>query len=197
MKKILGLLLSIVFLPGCDELEEIGDRSPGIVYKKIDAEVRYNKRVSLDLNGDNDDDLDMIGHLMMENGKSHLYLQAKVINGSNHKIMLKENPETGSEGYWVYPFEKDKKITEEPEPGCMWSTPTSAGYFVKMREEDRLFSGLWKGQENRYLAFQTRINKKVHYGWVRVSHVAGEDQLTVEDMAYKVLSEKSISAGDK
>ena len=62
------------------------------------------------------------------------------------------------------------------------------------------FPGRWYGVKNHYLGFEFEINRKVHYGWARMSvnsftcyGCIGQ----IEGYAYETVPNKPIRAGDE
>ena len=203
MKKFILLLIVVAqFHFGCTDAvvdHQIPEATiPDIGYTKIDSVLAYNKHLSLDLNSDGKYDFNFSSVLLMEGGKSYLYLQVKPNGAEGNKVLLSKDPELTTNGMWAYPLATGSLITETPESGSIWSSSTQTGSIINVTENSQPeFDGLWNGQQDKYLAVRTASNGMVQYGWIRISHLSGQKKVLIHDMGSSLVSGKSIKAGQK
>jgi hypothetical protein len=73
---------------------------------KIDSILGYNRHLALDIDSDNRPDLYFTSVLIMKNGESYLYLQARAGGGTGARILTTENPQPVGASLWTSPLVK-------------------------------------------------------------------------------------------
>ena len=67
---------------------------------------------------------------------------------------------------------------------------------VDYTEDTESFRGHFFNQKNLYAAVQTTVEENVFYGWLRLSHSAEDEILTVHDWAWNSVPGEPILAGE-
>ncbi len=203
MKQVLTKILLpaaiLIFSQSCKK-ENNPVIAPDILFKTLDSTLQYNKHVVLDVNNDGTADFYLNSVLVVENNIGHLLLHAAASTAQGSKIMVQSQPEVIMGGLWAKPIDSAAVIAETPAAGSHWNNFLEKGYLLDVSEDaqqQKNYHGLWLNKKNYYLAIKPMLNGKAHYGWVRISHTAGEEKLTVHDFAYNKIPGQGIKAGQK
>jgi hypothetical protein len=170
----------------------------GIVYTQINQELSYNKFITIDANADGKNDFYFTSVLIYHDEQAHMYLLASPVSKNGGKLQLDEREELVMNGMWAKPMDAGTVINASPAAHTIWSNFMIKGVTLDVIDKgtpDKTFNGPWVGKQDKYLALQIRSDDQVHYGWVRVSHNAGEQRLVLTGYAYNASPAEAINAG--
>ncbi|WP_207426950.1 hypothetical protein [Pedobacter sp. SYSU D00535] len=209
IKRSLAFLLALTILSACENgaekavIEEEQEESSAkfsyrILNKSVDS-LQYNNPLLLDLNKDGVVDYYMTSVLLEENDEPYMYLLINRKSPNMNKVLVRKGPELVLNGLWGVPFERDFEIKDLAPDGTEWSENLTKTCLLSTRDNGQrvLWGGEWIGKKDKYLGLKFKINDKYHYGWMRISHTAGEGKLALQDYAYNKNPEESILAGQK
>jgi hypothetical protein len=205
MKRYLTLIAFTILISACEREDNDSlntDSLSKIAHKTLNITVeslQYNNPILLDLNNDGKVDYNLSSVLVEENDKPYLYLLVRGDSHSNNQVMVKTEPELILAAYWANPLNKDIEINNTPVADCKWNEQLTKGFFIGVMDDgvNKVYSGEWIGKQDKYLGLRFAIDGKYHYGWIRVSHTAGQDKLMIADYAYNKEADKSIKSGQK
>lgn len=201
MKKVMLFLMISSSYYGCTDHDlfpnEPESGVPAIGYSVIDSVLAYNKHVPLDLDSDGKPDIYFTSVLINENEESCLYLQARAVGGSGTRILTAKHPQLVGNGRWALPLTKGTLIGDETGPNVIWDDPAQNAALLKIVENSPVpaFSGPWVGKADHYLAFRKVTNGHEQFGWVRLSHQAGTQNVKIHDVGVNLMSGAAIAAG--
>lgn len=169
-----------------------------VLNETVDS-LQYNHPLMLDLNADEVPDFSLTSLLVEENDRPYLYLLINAKSASGNKVLIKPGGDLILNGNWVYPLQKSEEISETSLANKAWSEPLSKCYFLNIMytESEKFFAGEWLGKKDKYLGLKFKINEQYHFGWLRVSHTAGQEKILVHDFAYNKQAGIRILAGEK
>lgn len=174
-----------------------GPGSADIIYRKVNAVVAYNKHLALDVDADGAADFSFNSVLIQHNDKPHLYLLVSPKTAKVAKVMVQQGEELVVNALWSFPLEKDILIQAAPASNCIWTEPLMKGFVISSSKTsaNEAYEGLWLGKSNKFLGIQFKLPDGVHYGWVKLSHVASTDEITIVDYAYNKIPAQAMAAG--
>jgi len=170
----------------------------GIVYTQINQELSYNKFITIDADGNGQNDFYFTSVLIYHDNQSHMYLLASPVSKAGGKLQLDTLQELVMNGMWAKPLDAGTNINSTAQPNCVWSSFMIKGVTLDVIDNSpqaKTFNGPWVGKADKYLAIQLRINGKIHNGWVRISHTAGEQRMVLTGYAYNATPVETIKAG--
>jgi hypothetical protein len=170
----------------------------GIVYTQFNKELSYNKFLTIDVDGNGENDFYFTSVLIYYDGQSHLYLTASPVSKNGGMLQLDETQELVTNGMWARPLDAGAEIAPAPGANTIWSNFMIKGVALDVAETSshvKTFNGPWVGKQDKYLALRIRINGAVHYGWVRMSHTTSEERLVLTGYAYNTVAGEKIKAG--
>lgn len=200
-KRILSVLLILpLIFHGCkkDRLRtSIQPRNRnGIIHGQLQKELSYNRFITLDINGDQRDDLYFTSVLIYD-GQSHLYLFASPTSSSMGMLLLDESIPTDMNQKWAQPITKGEPVQQSDAQGWKWTNYMIKGLLLDIVENPsgKEFRGPWLAEREGYLGVKLLIGGKAHYGWVRIVHRANEEKLTIAEYAFNATPMEDIKAG--
>ena len=205
MKKYISLFLLIIVISACKKEKDTPlplKPSSGISFKALNITIdslQYTNPIQLDLDNDGSIDYNLSSVLLEQEDLPYMYLFIRGDSRAKNQIMVKAEPELALAGYWVNPFNKDVEINNAPVSGCKWNDLLTKGFLMGLSDNgiNKVFSGAWIGKQDKYVGLKFTVGGKYHYGWLRVSHMAGRESLLVADCAYNEEPGKSIMAGQR
>jgi hypothetical protein len=169
----------------------------GIVYTQFNQALSYNKFLTIDMNGDGKNDFYFTSVLIYD-GQSHLFLTASPVSKNGGMLQLDNTLELVTNGMWAKPLDAGTEIGATTGANTIWSNFMIKGVALDVAEtstSNKTFNGLWVGKADKYLAARIRINGNDHFGWIRMSHSAGEERLILTGYAYNSVAGEPIKAG--
>lgn len=170
----------------------------GIVYTQINRELGYNKFITIDADQNGKNDFYLGSVLIYHGGMAHMYLFGSPVSANGGKLLVDNSEELEINGLWAKPLDAETTIGSNTPNNTAWENFFVKGLLldvVDIGNNEHTFKGQWIGKQDKYLAMQVRINQQYHYGWIRISHTAGEQQLVVTGFAYNAKAGESIKAG--
>jgi hypothetical protein len=132
---LLFLVISAACLTACtDHDDEPEIVAPTIGYMKIDSILGYNRHVALDIDSDGRPDLYFTSVLIMENGESYLYLQARPGSSTGTRILTTQNPQPLDNALWTLPLAKGAVIGNQAPALSDWSTSGQNSVLLRVTE---------------------------------------------------------------
>lgn len=173
-------------------------KDTGIIYGLVQKELSYNKRFTVDLNGDQRDDL-YFSSVLTYDGQTHRYLTVNSTSTSGGKLQLDKSEPMIINGNWAQPLKEGDLIQASPPEDTYWSNYTIKGVLLGILEapSGNEVLGPWRNQQESYVGVQLQIADKSHFGWLRVTHKSGEELVTIVDYAYNTAPLQAIEAGQK
>lgn len=170
----------------------------GIVYTQFNQELSYNKFLTVDVDGNGKNDFYFTSVLIYHDKQAHMYLTASPISENGGMLQLDETQELVMNAMWAKPLNADTEIYSTPGSNTIWSNFMVKGVALDVVDTGvpvKIFNGPWVNRQDKYLAMRIRINGAVHYGWLRMSHSAGEQRMVLTGYAYNTVTGESIKAG--
>jgi hypothetical protein len=196
--EVLTTIPAVPAQEGQQPITGITANNNGIVYTQFNKELSYNKFLTIDADGNGENDFYFTSVLIYHDGQSHLYLTASPVSKNGGMLQLDETQELLTNGMWTRPLDAGAEIGSTPGPNTIWSNFMIKGVALDVVETTsggKTFNGPWVGKQDKYLALRIRINGAVHYGWVRMSHSANEERLILTGYAYNSVAGEKIKAG--
>lgn len=176
----------------------ITENNNGIIYTQINQELSYNKFITIDADGNGQNDFYFTSVLIYHDNQAHMYLLASPVSKAGGKIQLDTLQELVMNGMWAKPLDAGTSINATAQPNCIWSSFMIKGVTLDVIDNTpnaKTFYGPWVGKADKYLAIQVRINGAIHNGWVRISHTVGEQRMILTGYAYNATPVEAIKAG--
>ncbi|MCJ8210515.1 hypothetical protein MUY27_12425 [Mucilaginibacter sp. RS28] len=170
--------------------------NPDITSRTLNLTVGYSKPVFLDANNDGTSDFTFTTVLVMHDDKSHLYFFANPNTRTESKVLLQQGTELKVNGLWAYPFNQDDAIAPNTTLNNDWNEFGVKPVLLAI-DDDKTVNGLWKYKSDKYLGIRLKINGNFHYGWVKISHQQGSEEMQITEFAYQTKSGQAIKAGEK
>lgn len=190
-------IFSVITLQACKKENQM-QADNKIVHKQVNAVMDFDNPVLLDVDGNQQIDFSFFTVEGIEGEQQFLYLTAYTEMESGNKIVVRNQPIEDDWGYWAKAFNKDDQIGTITPDGFKWNNNLTTAFLMiseTLVNNDKDMYGPWKNKQNTYLGIQIKKNGKTHYGWVRLSHVTGKEQIIVNDYAYNQVPDQPIKAG--
>ncbi|GAA4319875.1 hypothetical protein GCM10023149_18820 [Mucilaginibacter gynuensis] len=182
----------------CECVPDDGNHPAEIIHHEINAIVAYQRHIEIDIDQNGEYDYSFGSVLIEENDLPYLYLFANGETTNGSKLLLQSNPEVLN-ARWARSLAKGAKIEDSAGNGNEWNVPQMHGNIIGVRDNgvQKTYIGPWIGKQHAYMGMKFKINGKYHYGWIRITHVTGKEQILVEDYAYNNIPEQPIYAGQE
>ncbi len=168
-----------------------------VVYRKVNQVLGYNQHIFLDVDADGTSDFNFFSVLIHHDDMPNLYLLVTPKTAKGSSVLVEQGEELVVNALWSFPLIKEQLIRESPITGCIWTEPLMKGFIAGSSKTagSESYTGLWIGKSDKYLGIRFKLNGKLHYGWIRLSHDKLKDEVTISDYAYSKSPEQSIAAG--
>jgi len=196
--EVLTTIPAIPAQEGQQALKGVTSNNNGIIYTQFNQELSYNKFLTIDADGDGNNDFYFTSVLIYYDGQSHMYLMASPVSKNGGMLQLDDRQELVTNGMWAKPHDAGTEIGPNTGANTIWSNFMIKGVALDVAESSariKSFDGLWVGKQDKYLALRIRINNAYHYGWVRISHSANEERMVLTGYAYNTVPGETIKAG--
>lgn len=190
MKKIFILLLPVLFFTACDD-KEITAPHPEMRYTELNnVPVKFGQHKSLDLDGDNMQDL-LFSTVLIGDPIARVDKRRYFVNGAFDAFSLV------NAGEETPPLHNGDAITISNPPGFNWYNASSLMLAEKIIEETGPdhWEGNWKNTDHKFLPVQLRKNQLRYNGWVEISFKMDAEEVILHRAAIAKEPGKDVIAG--
>jgi len=168
-----------------------------IIHRSVNMKVSYNKHILLDVDADGQPDFNFSSVLIAHDGRPHLYLLVNPKTTIGARVMVQTGPEMVIYGLWTVPLTANTVIGETPTNNNIWTESLMKGFIIDSSKDNNShqYNGLWVGKTDQYLGIKFKTGTNLYFGWVKLSHQAGTEELVITDYAYNTVAGQNIQAG--